>query len=115
VRLQGMLDEINAGHAPELDMLLNDLVTGRPWVATFTGGPVTIHRAGRSLAFTASSIMQPFWDLISLLLQVGIDRVRRCALPGCNRWFVAAKGQLFDTYEHAQRDRDRRKRERRTR
>jgi hypothetical protein len=120
VRLQALLDEINDGGTATrtLEAFLVDLLDGTP--QSFTR-PVTIVRDGATLRFTAGST-QPFWTLVNLLMQVGLDRVRRCPFTWteesgerktCNRWFVGAKGQRFHNYEHAQRDRDRRKSEQR--
>ncbi len=111
-RLQAMLDDVNAveAGAPEVTteagLFLEELLSGQPMRSR---GLVSI-RWTRARGWRFKGRPYPaVWDLLTLLIQVGPDRIRRCALPECRRWFVANKRARYDSLEHAQRDRNERR------
>jgi hypothetical protein len=89
---------------PEARDVLERLLTGRP-VRLSTQG-VTVRRDGAHLRWepiTDVAVDRFLLRLLHLIERVGVDRVRRCPLEGCGRWFVAHKRQLACTLAHAQR------------
>src|SRR5688572_3518387 len=116
--LQKQLDKINAGREEELvGTLLHVLLSGAKWVRVpRTPSSILIRKEGPHLRFTPETegyedAMDRFFALAHLVSAVGADRVRQCHLEGCSHWFIARKAQQYCSYEHAQRDRDRRKQE----
>jgi predicted RNA-binding Zn ribbon-like protein len=106
-RLQARLDGVNAGQTTQ------DKHCGNYLTAIMKGG--TVGLAAKFIKFRRSEdrLMMETEpgipeiasevEFLTLLMNVGLDRVRRCLLPGCGKWFVAAKGQKFCTLQHGNR------------
>ena len=121
-KLQTILEKINKKREEEeeyqtLELLLRGLLYGGKWVRLSQKREyLLIRNEGAVLRFIPESELrdpgeEKFVVVANLVNAVGADRVRRCQLEGCGRWFIARKAQQYCTYVHAQRDRDRRKQE----
>jgi hypothetical protein len=76
---------------------------------SFGGKPTKV---GVLVAITASLRDAAILQLLALLEQVGLNQVRRCAAPDCDRLFVKHYRQTFHSLRCQQREIKRRKRDR---
>jgi len=106
-RLQARLVGVNEGKSTA------DKRCGQFLAAIMNGATVGVgvrvmkfHREGDRLVMDAQAEIPEIAsevEFLTLLMNVGLDRVRRCLLPGCGNWFVASKGQKFCTLQHGNR------------
>lgn len=112
-QLQDRLDAINKGEDRPGKTVLGGLSKEG---ATFgvRVGFVRFKRAGARLIVSADAAefakdevaqraVRGMFELLSLLLEVGMDRIRQCPLAGCGNWFAARKGQRWCSLEHSNR------------
>src|SRR5574338_1441559 len=104
-QLQRRLDAINAGQDDVGRGAIERLASGEPYTLPWHHRP-TLRREGAQLLLdwhTPTATDARMRDLVRLVQQVGIDRVRQCRLDGCGKWFVARKRQLWCSTEHGNR------------
>jgi predicted RNA-binding Zn ribbon-like protein len=106
-RLQARLDGVNAGQTAQ------DKRCGNFLKIIYGGGTIGLgvkqmkfRRDGDRLVMEAEPAIPEIAsevEFLTLLMNVGLDRARRCLLSGCGNWFVASKGQKFCTLQHGNR------------
>jgi len=106
-RLQAMLDGVNEGKTRTDKMcrgFLEGIVNGG--TASIAAESIKFRRNGDRLVMEVKAGIPEIAsevEFLTLLMNVGLDRVRRCLLPECGNWFVANKGQKFCTLQHGNR------------
>lgn len=107
--LQGRLRAINAGKDDAGAALLPRLIQGEPISITFPTRSVTFRRKDNHVAAEVERTPElKELELVNLVGEVGVDRVRQCRLvedgKPCGRWFIANRRQEYCSLAHGNRD-----------